>query len=136
VVGQGTGFGLFGGMFGVMGTIIPLVFIVILGIIVFRAVAGIAQWSRNNAQPVLSVDARLVSKRTEVSHRHGGGVNNHSVHSSTRYYATFQVESGHRMEFAVDGSEYGMLAEGDFGKLSFQGTRYLGYERERSVGAH
>ena len=49
----------------------------------------------------------------------------------TWYYATFQVESGDRMEFAVDGMEYGMLAEGDMGKLSFQGTRYLSFERER-----
>lgn len=42
---------------------------------------------------------------------------------------TFQVESGDRMEFSVIGSEYGMLAEGDCGKLSLQGTRYLSFER-------
>ena len=29
----------------------------------------------------------------------------------------------------VDGSEYGMLVESDIGKLSFQGTRYLGFQR-------
>ncbi len=44
---------------------------------------------------------------------------------------TFQVESGDRMEFSVTGSEYGMLAEGDTGKLSFQGTRYLSFERNQ-----
>ena len=44
-------------------------------------------------------------------------------------YVTFQVESGDRIEFIVTGSEYGMLAEGDRGKLSFQGTRYFSYER-------
>ena len=33
------------------------------------------------------------------------------------------------MEFKVTGSEYGMLAEKDTGKLSFQGTRYLSFER-------
>ena len=49
--------------------------------------------------------------------------------SSTSYYVTFQVESGDRMELCVDGTEYGMLAEGDCGKLTFQGTRYLGFER-------
>ncbi|MFR6039688.1 MAG: DUF2500 family protein, partial [Faecalibacterium prausnitzii] len=27
------------------------------------------------------------------------------------------------------GSDYGMLVEGDIGKLSFQGTRYLGFQR-------
>ena len=42
---------------------------------------------------------------------------------------TFQVESGDRMEFEVDGSDYGLLVQGDIGKLSFQGTRYLGFER-------
>ena len=26
-------------------------------------------------------------------------------------------------------SDYGMLVEGDIGKLSFQGTRYLGFQR-------
>ena len=50
--------------------------------------------------------------------------------TDTSYYVTFQVESGDRMELSVTGSEYGMLVEGDEGKLSFQGTRYLGFERE------
>jgi hypothetical protein len=39
------------------------------------------------------------------------------------------VESGDRMEFEVPDTEFGMLAEGDTGKLSFRGTRYLGFER-------
>lgn len=46
------------------------------------------------------------------------------------YYVTFQVESGDRREFRVTGSEYEMLSEGDKGKLTFQGTRYLGVERK------
>jgi len=49
--------------------------------------------------------------------------------TSTTYYATFQMESGDRMELRLDGYEYGMLAEGDRGKLSFQGTRYLSFEK-------
>ena len=42
----------------------------------------------------------------------------------------FQIDSGDRMELTVRGSEYGILAEVDVGMLSFQGTRYLGCERE------
>lgn len=42
----------------------------------------------------------------------------------------FQIDCDDRMELTVRGSEYGILAEGDVGMLSFQGTRYLGYERE------
>ena len=47
----------------------------------------------------------------------------------TRYFATFEMDNGRRMELNVKDSEYGMLAEGDQGRLSFQGTRYLGFER-------
>ena len=50
----------------------------------------------------------------------------HGYHTaiSTTYYVTFQVESGDRMEMSVSGSEYGTLAEGDKGTLTFQGTRF------------
>ena len=47
-----------------------------------------------------------------------------------RYYVTFQVESNDRMEFEVSGTEYGMLAGGDSGELTFQGTQYLNFRRE------
>ena len=72
--------------------------------------------------------------RTEVSHHHanaGDASGAHGFHttSATWYYVTFQVESGDRMEFAVGGTDFGMLAEGDHGNLSFQGTRYLSFER-------
>ena len=38
-------------------------------------------------------------------------------------------ESGDRMELHLSGQEYGLLIEGDRGNLTFQGTRYLGFER-------
>lgn len=137
--GNDPGFGGIDGGFGAMGTIIPLFFIVVLGIIAFSAIRGIAQWNRNNAQPVLTVDARLVSKRTHVSHHHhsdGNDTFQHSTTSSTTYYATFEVQSGDRMEFRINGAEFGMLAEGDNGKLSFQGTRYLGFSRAQRSEAY
>ncbi len=39
------------------------------------------------------------------------------------------MESGDRIELCVSGAEYGMLVEGDTGRLTFQGTRYLSFER-------
>lgn len=114
-------------MFSVMDTLFPLFFILIIGFILFIIFLGIKQWSYNNKQPRLNVDAAVVSKRTEVS----GGSNDSSA--STWYYVTFQVESGDRMELAVRGSDYGMLAEGDFGELVFQGTRYHSFTRKQQV---
>jgi hypothetical protein len=53
----------------------------------------------------------------------------HHTSSSTTYFTTFEVESGDRMELRVPEKEYGMLVEGDTGRLTFQGTRYKGFER-------
>ena len=122
--------------FGVMQVVVFLVFAVVLVGFVIQIVKGVGTWNRNNQSPRLTVSARIVSKRTQVTqHTHpnaGDATGAHGFHTttSTSYYVTFEVESGDRMEFRVSGSEYGACIEGDTGKLSFQGTRYLGFERE------
>ena len=37
---------------------------------------------------------------------------------------------GDRLELRLPGREYGLLTEGDTGLLTFQGTRYLSFERQ------
>ena len=124
-MGFGFGFGLFQIMFS-------LVFFLVIGTFIVIAVKGIQEWNKNNHSPRLTVPATVVAKRTNVSHHHhnhGGTGMHHTTHSTT-YYVTFQVESGDRMELHVAGHEFGMLIEGDRGDLTFQGTRYLGFERK------
>lgn len=121
--------------FGMFGIVFMIMFLLVAGMIIVTIVRGIGQWNKNNQSPRLTVDATVVTKRTSVSHHQHANAGDitgaHGYHSSssTSYYVTFQVESGDRMEFHVTGNEYGMLVEGDYGKLSFQGTRYLGFER-------
>ncbi len=123
-MGFGYGFDMFSIMFSI-------VFIIVIGMFVVTAIKGIGQWNKNNNSPRLTVPATVVAKRTSVSHHNHAGTNGHHHHStSTTYYVTFQVESGDRMELHLSGYEFGMLVEGDKGKLSFQGTRYLGFERQ------
>ena len=106
-----------------------IIFVMVFGMIIFQFVTGIGTWHKNNQSPRLSVSATIVAKRENIthhSHANAGDLSGtHGYHStsSTSYYVTFQVESGDRMELPVSGREYGMLAEGDIGKLSFQGTR-------------
>ena len=123
------GMGAFGG-FGMFNIMFTIVFILVIGTFVVMLVKGISEWNKNNHSPRLTVPATIIAKRTNVSrHRHGGANSHHHYHTSTTYYVTFQVESGDRMEFHISGHEYGLLIEGDHGNLSFQGTRYLGFER-------
>lgn len=120
---------------GVSDILFAVVPIFIFAVIIFILVKGISEWNRNNHSPRLTVEATVVSRRQDVSHHsHANagdmsGAHGYHTTTSTSYYVTFQVESGDRMEFHVSRNEYGMLAEGDWGRLSFQGSRYLGFER-------
>lgn len=123
--------------FNTFSTLFTVVFIVILIVFVLNAFNALAQWNQNNHSPRLTVFAAVTSKRIDVSHHTHSNAGNAGVHhsSTTWYYVTFQVESGDRMEFTVSGPEYGMLSEGDEGSLSFQGTRFLSFERIPSDAA-
>ena len=123
---MGFGMGGFDLIFSLFPFLFITVFVIVIGMFIVTTVRGVGTWSKNNASPRLTVSAEVVTKRTNVSHHHH---QDSMSHTSTTYYATFQVESGDRMEFSVSGAEYGMLAEGDQGSLTFQGTRYLGFER-------
>ena len=113
------------------------ILIAVVAVLLVGAVArGVYVWMRNNRAPQENVNARVVAKRMKVS-GHGGTMLANRVsamntfHSSTytNYFVTFELENGKRLELGVKDSEYGMLAEGDRGRLSWQGTRYLGFDR-------
>jgi len=122
---------LFTIMFVLIFAIIAVTFIVIL-------VRGVSEWSHNNHSPKLGVEATCVSKRTSVTHHSDpvagdiSGAHGYTHSSNTTYYATFEVKSGDRMEFRISGPQYGKLREGDTGTLSFQGTRFLSFDRHES----
>lgn len=107
---------------------IGIIFIFVIGSILFTIFKGIGQWHKNEQSPRLSVPAIIKAKRTDVS-RTSNNDNSLSSSTYTTYYLTFEFESGDRTEFHVSGKEYGLLSENDTGILNFQGTRFLGFER-------
>lgn len=126
------GFGMGNLMFTIVPIFITVIFIFVIVMVIAAAVTGLRNWNKNNHSPRLDVPASVVTKRADVRHHH----HHHAGHSpaphsstSTSYYVTFQFNSGDRQEFSVSGHEYGMLAEGDEGTLTFQGTRFLGFKR-------
>lgn len=102
-----------------------LIFLIVIGVSATVMVKGLAQWSRNNASPVVTTSAVVTSKRTDVS---GGSNERRAI---TSYLVTFETPTGERHEMRMPGSNYGILSEGDEGRLTFQGTRYRGFERSR-----
>lgn len=110
--------------------------VLVIGLFLFILFKGISQQRKNDNSPRLTVECVVTGKHTRTTHTQapvGGDASGaHGFHTttSTSYFVTFQVESGDRIELCVSSSEYGMLAEGDQGKMTFQGTRYLGFERK------
>ena len=109
--------------FGWFDFLFPILFLAVFGLafgtIVGTLIKNGKQNRKNNAAPRLSSEATVVTKRTHVW----------GDHSRTTYFATFQFESGDRLELEIPHDRFGYLVEGDQGKLTFQGTRFLGFER-------
>ncbi len=82
---------------------------------------GLNIWSRNNNSPLLTVPATLVGKRQEHSRSQDS--------STTWYYVTFELPGHDRLELPVHGQQWGTLVEGDRGQLTYQGTRFKGFDR-------
>lgn len=121
--------------FQLMNAVFPLlfliVFIFIISTIIGSFVSRAKRERKNDASPRVTANAKVVSKRMQVGENRQRHSNDDMMHSYTysKYFATFEFDSGDRLELPVDGSEYGLLVEGDTGKLTFQGTRYLGFSR-------
>ena len=111
------------GMFGIMEVLFPIMFLAVFGLafgtIISTLVKNAKQNHKNNNSPRITAEATVVTKRTQVR----------GDHAHTTYFATFQFESGDRLELEIPRDRFGYLVEGDKGKLTFQGTRFLSFER-------
>ena len=106
-------------MFSIFPIIFILMFGLVFGMIVSTFVKSARQSHQNNNSPRLTSEATVVTKRTHVR----------GDHAHTTYYATFQFESGDRLELMIPYDQFGYLVEGDRGRLTFQGTRFLEFRR-------
>jgi len=111
-------------MFSFYGSLMPVLSLAIFGLAFGMIISGFVksakQDRKNDAAPRLSSEATIVTKRTHVR----------GDHAHTTYFATFQFESGDRLELEIPRDRFGYLVEGDRGKLHFQGTRFLDFERQ------
>ena len=113
-------------------TILPIAFgVIFLGVFTVCAILGIRlarEWKRRDNLPRVTVPATVAARRTTVKHfrRNRGFQRRYNQH--TEYFITFQLENGDRVELPVLDWQYGTILEGDTGKLTFQGIRFLNFE--------
>ncbi|MCL2578588.1 MAG: DUF2500 domain-containing protein [Oscillospiraceae bacterium] len=105
---------------------IPLTSVIIL----VAALWGIREYIRNNAQPVTSVPARVISNHREPATRRGKIMVNRAC------VITFELtQTGEEKVFRVPFHEGDLLAVGDCGTLIFQGSRRQFFRRQPSSPA-
>ena len=107
-------------MFRIFPILSLAIFGLVIGIFISTLIKSGNRRRENDRAPRLTADASVVAKRTHVW----------GDHSHTDYYVTFQFESGDRLELEVPHDRFGYLAEGDMGRLTFQGTRFLEFNRK------
>ncbi len=105
-----------------------LFFVAFVAIFV-TAIKRISGANKNEKFPQLSVEATVVTKRTDVSSHKTNSIDMSTYASDTTYYVTFEFQSTDRMEFRISDNEFGMMVEGDRGTLTFKGTRYISFSR-------
>lgn len=90
----------------------------------------VKNWSYNRSQPRVAAEAIITGKRQD----HSTHSNSDSHHHHAYYYITFEFTTGDRKEFSISSSEYGLMAEGDRGMLTFQGNEFIGFQRQLKHG--
>lgn len=112
-------------------SIFPIIFFIMFGFVVFSVIKS---YAKNSQCPIITVEAKVIGKRTNVSHHTHHDANNNLSHStSTTYYITFQTEHGERLELSLSGRMYGLLIEGDIGDLTYQGEWFKDFKRKSNV---
>ena len=108
---------------------IILFFILLYAYLLSKPLKVLFRWFGNNFAKPVSIDARVVTKRTAF------------LGENTLYYAAFEHDSDRVgdhfdadktteiTEFRVRKGEYVSLNAGDGGRLTFKGTRYVKFER-------
>lgn len=116
--------------FGGMPIIFAIFFFAILTFIIILMVIAALNYKKNASSPILEQHAKVASKRSEVIGDSNMNNNSSFDDTYTRYYVTFETDAGQRMELAVSGREFGMLVEGDRGKLTYQGEWFKKFDRD------
>lgn len=112
-----------------------LVVIVVGGLLVcaiavylYRVARRVRRSIINYCSPQKTYHAVVIGKREELSSIYP--VIGYRQAIETEYFVTFEFRTGDRREYVVDGSDYGLLREGDEGVLTLQGTWFCAFERK------
>ena len=93
--------------------VLVVIFLIIIVIICMVDANTIICWFKNNRAPVHSMGASVLTKEI----------------NENKCYVCFGLEDGQMKRFSIDYFAYISLKEGEKGILTYQGTRFIRYDR-------
>ncbi len=102
----------------------PVYCYLLIGLVfLLPVVVLLRQSAKDNAEPVRTIPVKLVMKRSEV-------IPSRRALSYRLYSILFLTEEDEILEFHMNTKfDWDMLNEGDLGNLTYQGSRYIKFER-------
>ena len=98
-----------------VGLALSIILIAVLVIVIKRK-----QQAGYKDKPVNTAYAKVLAKRNVVPNNHMGG-----------FFVLFEFDDGVRREFSIDYNRASVIAENDEGNLTYQGTKFINFERNR-----
>lgn len=91
----------------------------------------IAQSLKNKRFPVITVKARIsdLGIRKYTGYRNKYASAGRESKNINLYYAVFETENGEQIELRIKKLEYYKLKKGSKGKLTFQGFKYISFDK-------
>ena len=104
-----------------------------ISVLILSCAIILRQWLKDKKSPLIVTYASVADKRTQ---KHCRRTKNSSgsgtvTHSFSLYYITFQLEGGDCIELLTNSKTYNKLKTGQHGKLTFKGSKYLGFEKSK-----
>ena len=98
----------------------------------FIIVAVTLQWIRDKRSPRVVTMVTIADKpikKQRVRSRLNSAAPGYSVHYMNIYYVVFDLEGGEHLKLQLSKVKYNKLKKGTAGKLTFQGKRYIDFQK-------
>lgn len=112
---------------------IYICFFIVMAVLIVGvcAIIIVKQWLKNKRFPVITVRAKIsdLNIRNYSGYRNGYQTPGRDSATFHIYYVVFVTENGKQIEFAVRKTQYYKLKKGYSGKLTFQGTKFIRFNK-------
>ena len=99
-----------------------MMFFIFFAIVVFMS---ISRYNKNENSPIISTKAKLIKKNRDINtNTDANGV----MTTNETLLLVFELDTGSELRFTVGGRIFRSIPEYEWGRLTFQGTRFLKFE--------